>query len=67
MMFNFGKLNPNSGVRIFQKCRIHLKILCVRKVTLIIFLTEDPQILGTTIQKLSLHGDLVTEICASLY
>ena len=66
MMFNFGKLNPNFGVHIFQKSRNHLKILCVRKVTLIIFHTEDPQILDTTIQKLSHHGDLVTGICASL-
>lgn len=67
MMFNFGKLNPNFGVHIFQKSRNHLKLLCFRKLTLIISHTEDPQILGTIIQKLSLHGDLVTGICVSLY
>jgi len=65
MMFNCGKLNPR--VHIFQKSRNRLKILCVRKVSSIIFRTEDPQILGTAIQKLSLRGDLVTGICAPLY
>jgi hypothetical protein len=66
MVFNFGKLNLNSGVHIFRKSRNHLKIPCARKVT-IVFHTEDSQLLGTTVQKLSLHGDLVTGICAPLY
>lgn len=67
MMFDFLKLNPNSGVHIFQKSKNRLKILCVRKVTLIIFHAEDLQILGTTIQKLSLRGDFVTGIWAPQY
>jgi len=40
--------NIKSGTQIFQKCRNHLKTLW----TWIKFHTQDPQILGTTVQNL---------------
>jgi hypothetical protein len=56
----------NRGAQIFQKSRSQLKILVARIVTWSKFHTEDPQILGTTVKKISRHGDLASEIYAPL-
>ena len=44
--------------QIFQYFRSYLKILGVRRTTESKYHTEDPKLLGTTLQTLSSHGDL---------
>ena len=52
-----------KGAHFFQKCAIHLKNIGCGKVTSIRFLSEDPQILGATVQNLiattTRHPELV--------
>ena len=48
---NISFLYP-GGAQSFQKSRSHLKVFGARRVTLSMFHSEDPQILGTTSQNL---------------
>ena len=54
------------GALIVSDYRSHLKIPCTRKVTCSTFLTQDPQILGTT-RKIHSPDDLLPGICAPLH
>jgi hypothetical protein len=63
MLSTFGSY-PTRGAHISQKSTSHLKILTAMAGSK--FHIEDPQVLGTTIQKFSCLGDLVPEICATL-
>ena len=52
------------GAQFFQKGRIHLKIMGVGRVTSSKFLSEDPQILGDTVQ--NLVATTIRRACAPL-
>ena len=52
MLLSVDELRYSSSAHILQKSRSHLKILDARIVSWSKFCTEDPQILGTTIQSL---------------
>jgi len=69
ILLSFTQCKYTRGAQIFQKFGNHHKILSIKKVTCSRFCTEDPQILGTTIQKviwLSWHPGVVHLITRSL-
>jgi hypothetical protein len=51
--------------QIFQKCRSHLKILGASRMTRSKFHTEDPQILGVTVENLVTRATWCTELVYS--
>ena len=57
-------MTQHWGREIFQKSRSHVKILGTKILTQSKIHTEQPQIFGATIQKLSCPGDLSLKICA---
>jgi hypothetical protein len=54
----------DRGAQIFQKSRSHLKILGARRVTWSKFRTEDPQILGATVQNLVARDFCTPGLCS---